>query len=126
MLELPDEALREAIINSIVHRDYRSPANIQIFIFFDRVEIHNPGGLVAGLKLSDLGKRSVPRNPLLFSVFYRMDLVEHIGSGLKRIRDSMEKHGLKEPSIDADENWFLMTFFRKKTFVRKIFNKRYN
>jgi ATP-dependent DNA helicase RecG len=112
-LELPVEALREAVINAIAHRDYRSPANIQIFIFNDRVEIHNPGGLVAGLKIADLGKRSVPRNPLLFGMLYRMDLVEHIGSGLRRIRDTMKEYGLKAPDIEADEHWFAVTFARK-------------
>lgn len=111
-LELPEDALREAIINAIAHRDYRSPANIQIFIFYDRVEIHNPGGLVAGLKLSDLGKRSIPRNPLLFGMLYRMDLVEHVGSGLKRIRGAMKEYGLEVPVIEADEHWFAITFKR--------------
>ena len=112
-LELPEDALREAIINAIAHRDYRSTANIQIYIFYDRVEIHNPGGLVAGLKLADLGKRSVPRNPLLFGILYRMDLVENVGSGLKRIRDTMKEYGLPQPLIEADEHWFTVTFARK-------------
>jgi ATP-dependent DNA helicase RecG len=112
-LELPEEALREAVINAIAHRDYRNAANIQIFIFYDRIEIHNPGGLVGGLKLSELGKRSAPRNPLLFGILYRMDLVEHVGSGLKRIRESMHAYGLPAPLIEADEHWFTITFKRK-------------
>jgi ATP-dependent DNA helicase RecG len=119
-LELPEEALREAIINAIAHRDYRSPANIQIFIFYDRVEIHNPGGLVAGLKIADLGKRSVPRNPLLFGMLYRMDLVEHVGSGLKRIRGAMKEYGLEAPVIEADEHWFSVTFMRMVNKERKV------
>ena len=119
-LELPEEALREAIINAIAHRDYRSPANIQIFIFYDRVEIHNPGGLVAGLKMADLGKRSVPRNPLLFGMLYRMDLVEHVGSGLKRIRGAMKEYGLEVPVIEADEHWFSVTFMRMLNKERKL------
>jgi ATP-dependent DNA helicase RecG len=113
-LELPEDALREALINAIAHRDYRSTANIQIYIFYDRVEIHNPGGLVAGMKLSDLGHRSVPRNPLLFGMLYRMDLVENVGSGLKRIRDTMKENGLDEPVIEADEHWFTVTFHRER------------
>ena len=112
-LELPEAALREAIINAIAHRDYRNPANIQVYIFFDRIEIHNPGGLVPGLKLSDLGKRSAPRNPLLFSILYRMDFVEHVGSGINRIKDAMAEYGLPEPVIEADENWFAVTLKRK-------------
>jgi len=115
VLELPEEALREAVINAIAHRDYRSPANIQIYIFYDRVEIHNPGGLVPGLTISDLGKRSIPRNPLLFGLLYRIDLVEHIGSGLRRIRDVIKSAGHTAPAIEADESWYVITFFRKST-----------
>ncbi len=105
-------ALREALINALAHRDYRSSANVQVFIFSDRVEIVNPGGLVGGLELKDLGKRSVPRNPLLFGVLFRMNLVENVGSGIKRIKESMADENLGEPRIEIDANWFSITFFR--------------
>lgn len=68
ILELPEEALREALLNAIGHRDYRSTAYIQVHIFQDSVEILNPGGLVSGLKLKDLGRVSRPRNLFLFSL----------------------------------------------------------
>jgi ATP-dependent DNA helicase RecG len=113
ILELPEEALREAVLNAIAHRDYRSTAFIQIHIFQDRVEIVNPGGLVAGLKLKDLGRLSRPRNLLLFSIMARMDLVEHIGSGIKRIREAIRAYGLKPSFIEADADWFSITFTRK-------------
>ncbi len=111
-LELPEAALREAVLNAIAHRDYRSTANIQVYIFSDRVEIVNPGGLVGGLRVEDLGTRSMPRNPLLFSMMERMDLVEQIGSGILRMKDGMKEYGLEEPLIEADENWFSITFKR--------------
>ena len=79
--ELPEEALREAVANAVAHRDYRSTANVQIYVFKDRIEIVSPGGLPAGMEEADLGTKSVPRNPLLFSMLYRMDVVENIGSG---------------------------------------------
>ena len=113
ILELPEEALREALLNAIGHRDYRSTSYIQVHIFQDRVEIINPGGLVSGLKLKDLGRVSRPRNLLLFSIMARMNLVEHIGSGIKRIREAMSDYRLKPPLIEADKDWFSMTFFRK-------------
>ena len=111
-LELPELALREALINALVHRDYRSPANAQVHIFSDRVEIVNPGGLVGGMELKDLGKRSVPRNPLLFGTLYRMDLVENVGSGIKRIKEALAADKLPEPVLDVDENWFSIAFPR--------------
>jgi len=62
-LELPEDALREALVNAIAHRDYRSTANVQVYIFYDRLEIVTPGGLPAGMREVDLGIKSVPRNP---------------------------------------------------------------
>jgi ATP-dependent DNA helicase RecG len=111
-LELPEQALREALINALAHRDYRSPANIQVYIFSDRVEIVNPGGLTGGLAVTDLGKRSAPRNPLLFGILYRMGLVEHVGSGFKRIQDSLQEYGLGNITLDVNEFWFSVTFRR--------------
>jgi ATP-dependent DNA helicase RecG len=113
ILELPEEALREAILNAIAHRDYRSTTTIQVHIFQDRLEIINPGGLVSGLKLKDLGRVSRPRNLLLFSLMARMDLVEQIGSGIKRIREAVRTYGLKPPLIEADAEWFSIIFWRK-------------
>ena len=113
VLELPEEALRESLINALVHRDYRSTAYIQIHIFYDRLEIVNPGGLVPGVTLKELGRISRPRNPLLFALLHRMELVEHIGSGIKRIRESMRDYRLSPPKIAAGGDWFSITFKRK-------------
>ena len=110
--ELPEEALREAVANAVAHRDYRSTANVQIYVFKDRIEIVSPGGLPAGMEEVDLGTKSVPRNPLLFGMLYRMDVVEQIGSGIRRIRQLCREHGVAEPVIDVSEHWVTTTFFR--------------
>ena len=110
--ELPEEALREAVANAVAHRDYRSTANVQIYVFKDRIEIVSPGGLPAGMSEADLGVKSMPRNPLLFGMLYRMDVVENIGSGIRRIRDLCREHGVAEPVIDASEHWVTVTFPR--------------
>ena len=110
--ELPEEALREAVANAVAHRDYRSTANVQIYVFKDRIEIVSPGGLPAGMSEADLGVKSLPRNPLLFGMLYRMDVVENIGSGVRRIRDLCREHGVAEPVIDASEHWVTVTFPR--------------
>ncbi|MBD3243672.1 MAG: hypothetical protein GF331_23985 [Chitinivibrionales bacterium] len=114
-LELPEEALREALLNALAHRDYRSSANVQVYIFSDRVEIVNPGGLVAGMKLEDLGRKSMPRNPLLFGLLHRMHLVENVGSGMKRMNQLLKADGLPPLQVEADENWFTVTFRRSVT-----------
>jgi ATP-dependent DNA helicase RecG len=110
--ELPEEALREAVVNALAHRDYRSTANVQVYIFKDRVEIVSPGGLPAGMTEADLGFKSIPRNPLLFGMLHRMEAVEHIGSGIRRIRNLCSDYGVAEPQIDVSEHWFTVTFPR--------------
>ena len=111
-LELPPDALREALVNAIAHRDYRSTANVQVYVFHDRIEIVSPGGLPAGMREEDLGVKSVPRNPLLFGMFYRMGMVERVGSGIKRIREMCRDYGVAEPEIEVSEHWVTTTFKR--------------
>src|SRR3989344_1863405 len=111
-LELPEEALREAVLNAIAHRDYFSTSNIQINIFKDRVEITNPGGLIGNITVKDLFERSIPRNHLLFGLMQRLELVEKAGSGLVRIQRAMKEYKLSSAEIKADKNWFSIAFKR--------------
>ncbi len=110
--ELPEEAIREAVVNALAHRDYRSTANVQVYIFKDRLEIVSPGGLPAGMTEADLGIKSVPRNPLLFGILHRMEAVEKIGSGIRRIRGLCQEHGVAEPVIKVSDSW-VTTVFRR-------------
>nr|VFJ57311.1 MAG: Predicted transcriptional regulator, contains HTH domain [Candidatus Kentron sp. DK] len=112
-LELPEDALREALVNAIVHRNYRATTNVQVRIYYDRLEIVTPGGLPAGMRTEDLGYKSVARNSLLFSLFFRMNLVEKIGSGVKRIRDLCREYGASEPVFDVSEDWVTVIFPRE-------------
>ena len=112
--ELPKEALREAIVNAIIHREYDSPSKVQIRVFPDRVEIWNPGCLPLQLTIEDLKKShpSIPNNPLLFRQFYRVAYVEDVGGGtldiIKRCRDT----GLPEPKFEEKMGFFVVTFWR--------------
>lgn len=85
-----DAAFREAVANAIVHRDYRLVGSIQIAMFDDRIDITSPGGLPNGLSkenyLNDL--ISMPRNPILVNVFYRLGMIELFGAGVQRIKDA--------------------------------------
>ena len=100
------------MVNALAHRDYRSTANVQVYIFKDQLEIVSPGGLPAGMTESDLGIKSVPRNPLLFGTLHRMEAVEKIGSGIRRIRDLCQEHGVAEPVIEVSDSW-VTTVFRR-------------
>lgn len=122
-LELPEEALREALLNAIAHRDYYSTANIQVDIFKDKVVINNPGGLIGTLQVKDLYKKSIPRNPLLFGLMQRMELVEKAGSGLVRIDKAMRQYKLSGAAIEADKNWFSIAF-KRPDLERKTIQER--
>ncbi len=69
------------------------------------------------MKEEDLGSKSVPRNPLLFSMLYRMKLVEQIGSGIRRIHDACLEHGVADPAIQVSPDWVTVTFPRQEATV---------
>lgn len=87
--DYPEEALREALMNSIVHRDYSFSASTLVSIYEDRIEFVSIGGLAGGLEVDDimLGM-SVCRNPKLAAVFYRLKLIEAYGTGIPKIMNS--------------------------------------
>jgi ATP-dependent DNA helicase RecG len=101
--EIPDTVFKEAIINALSHRDYYDKgACITIELFSNRVEISNPGGLTSAIKPDEFGTKSHSRNPLVFGLFERVDMVEKIGSGISRINDAMKVAGLPEPEFKTD------------------------
>ena len=118
--EIPTIAFKEAIINSLAHRDYYDKgARTTIEVFDDRVEISNPGGLVSAVPRNEFCKRSASRNPLIFGLFERMRLVEQIGSGIARIRDVMREEGLTPPEFNID-GMFTVTFRRPFDFEKWV------
>ena len=111
-LELPKEAIREAVVNALAHRDYRSAANARIHISLDRIEIISPGGLSAGVTEETLGSESRPRNALLFDFLYRMKAVKQVGSGIRRMRALCREHGCDEPQFRVGSTSVTVTFPR--------------
>ena len=111
-LELPKEAIREAVVNALAHRDYRSTGNVQIHISLDRLEILSPGGLPAGMSEAALGSESRPRNALLFAILYRMRAVERTGNGIRRMRALCREHGCEEPQFRTGDDSVTVTFPR--------------
>jgi ATP-dependent DNA helicase RecG len=111
-LELPEDALREALLNAIAHRDYFSPSHIQVNIFKNSVEIINPASYPQNITIEDLLSGSHPKNVFLFSMMQRADLVEKIGSGIKRINDAMKDYRLSLPVIEYKNIWFRIIFNR--------------
>ncbi len=112
--ELPPGAVREAVVNAIIHRDYQQPSKVQIRVFPNMVEIWNPGQLPFQLKISDLKKShpSIPANPLLFRQFYRVAYVEDAGGGTVDIIKKCKELNLPEPSFEQKMGNFVITFWR--------------
>ena len=85
----PDDALREALLNSIIHRDYSYSASTLISIYSDRIEFVSIGGLLPGIHKEDIMLGiSVCRNKKLANIFYRLDLIEAYGTGIQKIRNA--------------------------------------
>lgn len=114
--DYPIEALREAVVNAVVHRDYSLQGEaIRIFYYPDRIEIHNPGILMPGIKLEDLqqGKaRSKPRNPILASALRDLPggYMERVGSGIRFMIEQMRALGRPDPQFH-EQGEFVATFF---------------
>lgn len=90
--EYPDEAVREALVNALIHRDYRLSGRASVRVYNDRLEIWSPGGLILPISLDDLaqhGGASFPRNPLLAATARHLGLLEQVGRGIPAIRRSI-------------------------------------
>lgn len=121
--DIPDIALREAIVNAVCHRDYfEKGAHVMIEIYDNRVEISNPGGLPSGLESKDFGTRSVVRNPVVASLLNRADYIEQIGTGINRIKNAIKNHGKGEVSFNYN-NFFTVTFTRTKRVGNRVGDK---
>lgn len=107
--DYPEVAIRETLLNLLVHRDYSFSASALISIFEDRIEFVSVGGLLPGIDLEDvMVGLSVCRNQNLANVFYRLQLIEAYGTGLRKIMKAYENTGV-EPLIETTRNAFKIT-----------------
>jgi len=110
--EYPYEAIREAVINAIAHRDYtRRGAPIIISIFDDRVEISSPGGLLPGLDIRNLEGHHETRNKMICTIFHHTLDMEKFGTGIGKMKRLMKEHGLAEPKFSEEGDFFVVKFF---------------
>lgn len=115
--DYPVTAIREAILNALVHRDYSLHTEgmpIQILMYPDRIEIKNPGGIYGRLRIDQLGKMQPDtRNPVLVNALEVMSIAENRYSGIPTIRREMAEAGLKEPIFEADRGTFSVTLYKE-------------
>jgi len=104
--DFPEEAVREALLNALVHREYSMSGSVLVKIFPDRIEFISIGGLMRGIELADImSGYSICRNPQLAGVFYRLHLIEAYGTGMQKIFGAYAGRG-KEPKIEVTPNVF--------------------
>ncbi len=112
--ELPREAVAEAIVNAVAHRDYASNASVQVMLFADRLEIWNPGELPPPLTLERLRvpHPSIPRNPLIADALFLARYIEKAGTGTLDMIARVREAGLPEPEFRQDGGTFVQALWR--------------
>jgi len=104
--DYPQDALREALLNALIHRDFAFSSSTLISIFDDRIEFVSVGGLPGGICLEDIQLGlSMPRNEYLANVFYRLRLIEAYGTGIAKINRSY-KECMRKPLLQTTANAF--------------------
>jgi ATP-dependent DNA helicase RecG len=114
--EIPEVAMKEALVNALAHRDYYDKgARITVELYDDRLVVTNPGGLIGSVPPETFGTISRSRNPLVFGMMERIRMVEYIGSGVMRMRKAMKEATLPQPDFEL-KGTFCITLEKQKGF----------
>ena len=120
--EYPVEALREAVINALVHRDYEiAGSTVMIQIFSNRIVVASPGLLPQPLTLEIVRLfkyKPVSRNPIIARALFDMKLMEERGGGFRRMHNTMINYGLKPPEFEYDSGYFTVTFYGPEDILK--------
>lgn len=116
--EYPVTALREAVLNALIHRDYSCHTEsmpIEILMFYNRIEIRSPGGLYGRVRLEQLGRMQPDtRNPVLARAMETLGYTENRYSGIPTIRRVLKEAGMPEPVFQNLRNQFCVIFYKKQ------------
>ncbi|NCU25567.1 AAA family ATPase [Candidatus Nomurabacteria bacterium] len=116
--DYPPEAIREALINAVIHRDYDYSGSIIINVYEDRIEFVSIGGLVKGITVIDIMNGvSQPRNNVIANIFYRLELIESYGTGIRKIFESYAESPRK-PEIRPAPASFIITLPKMTSHMR--------
>ncbi len=107
---IPENAFRETLANALIHKTWDVNAQIRVLMFDDRIEITSPGGLSSGISEEEYlkGNVSILRNPIIGNVFYRLHIVEILGTGIPRINEAY-RNSAKKPRFEVFENSIKVT-----------------
>lgn len=110
-LEYPSKALREALVNSVTHRNYSICSEIFVHVEPDKLRIVNPGGFPPGTSVEN--PRPVPRNPLLYELMFQSGYVERQGRGIQLMKEECEKHPLVDVEFKLEPNFTEVVFLKR-------------
>ena len=119
-LPIPLEAIREAVLNAIVHKDYSQNIAIQISVYEDKLMIWNSGQLHQGWTVEKLFRKheSAPFNPEIANCFFRAGLIEAWGRGIEKMSQACINAGIQKPEILYEESGIWLTFNFKESSVK--------
>lgn len=110
--EYPREAVREAVLNALAHRDYSQRGDrVRIYVFSDRIEVHSPGGLGGPMRMDNLLQKRWSRNATLVQGLATLDIIEELGFGLHRMVAAMAEDGLPAPVFADNGDTFVVTLY---------------
>ena len=115
--EYPERALREVLVNALVHRDYRGGRYINFRMFKDRIVVESPGYAPAPVTLSEIlsyEAKSTRRNGLIAATASYLGLMEEEGTGISKMREILNKHGLLEPEFAYEGGFFTVRIFGRE------------
>ncbi|MCB1078496.1 MAG: putative DNA binding domain-containing protein [Verrucomicrobiae bacterium] len=105
--DYPPEAVRELLMNAVLHRDYQSTSPIRYYQFSDRIEIQNPGGLYGEASAENFPAVNTYRNPIVAEAMHNLGYVNRFGRGIARARRFLEENGSPAPEFEFRTNHFL-------------------
>ena len=114
--EIPRQAITEAIVNAVAHRDYTSNGSVQVMLFADRFEVSNPGNFPHELTIEQLytTHRSIPANPLLADAMYLRGAIERMGTGTEEMTKQCVAKGLGKPEFV--HNYGFQTIIKRENY----------
>lgn len=123
--QYPLEAIREIVLNMIIHRNYQSSADSIVKVYPNKIEFFNPGLLPEEITIDDLlnnNYRSTPRNKVIADFCKDLGLIEKYGSGIRRVIDICQKGGIEIPKISQISNGVNVTFTARREATPQALN----
>lgn len=112
--DYPEWALRELLMNAVMHRNYDSNSPIRFYVFSDHVEIQNPGGLYGEATPDNFPTRNSYRNPVIAEAMKSLGFVNRFGYGVQRARELLEKNGNPPAEFEFDERTVMVKVYRRQ------------